>query len=603
MKILILRDDGGEPIARQLQHYIQCPVEVHSLTGSIPQDLDKTTICIMWPTSRRWIPDSRIDHPHRSRLVDVAETLLAKAKILAELGRAVLLVSLTVEPERPGLGLLSYRAFGERYFRDYVNLNLAERVSECSNIYMLDASRWYRRATKQDSRLRRYFLTKTDMNNEETRHAVEDIVGMVRAMEGIQKRVIALDLDNTLWGGILGECGSENLSLGGHDPIGEAYAMFQAELVKLQSRGVILVLVSKNDEKTALNAIQNHPEMVLNLSHFSAYRINWENKATNLKSISEELNLPLHHFIFIDDSKFERGVVNELLPMVMVPDWPTDPLLFVESLWGINELQSNNITDEDSSRGQMYAAERARVTAQKDLDYSSWLNSAELCLCVDILGIEQLTRAHQLFVKTNQFNTSMRRHSKDELLELMKSHVFLTYRLSDRFGEYGMIGVIGIAKSTIQDSIHITDFVLSCRAFDRGVQDAMIAFFIAPGLPIDIDYRATLKNKKSHSWLESNSLNTLSETYNGLVRLDKVKNSDHITVRLSPDVIDALLTMNRSINSPGMNAYASDGMRISSRFLSEIRVSGSSEPLDTKRQQPTFERNSNNVNCIASVER
>ena len=185
----------------------------------------------------------------------------------------------------------------------------------------------------------------------------------LRAVRGQSRKVVICDLDDTLWGGIVGDAGWENLRLGGHDPVGEAFADFQRELKALTRRGIILAMVSKNTEAVALEAIEKHPEMQLRKDDFAAWRINWDDKAQNIADLMEELNLGLDSAVFLDDNPVERARISEALPEVLVPNLPRDKMLFASTLRKLNCFDSATVSSEDRKRAAFYNAERDRRTS------------------------------------------------------------------------------------------------------------------------------------------------------------------------------------------------------------------------------------------------
>lgn len=539
MNFTLFRDEGGEPISRALKQY-GCDVVVHPLMGQFPHDLPDDGIAVVWPSARLRVQAALTGSANDHHLKLIADDLVDRVRTLATKCKYVLVVNLALEPERPGMAALAYRPSGDRYARDFVNLALAKQFADEPKIALIDGSRWYRRSGNGDSRRRRFYYTKTDLTAEEMRFAARDIFSFGKTMTDGPKRVIALDLDNTLWGGVVGDAGLAALKLGGHDPIGEAYKDFQNELLQLHQRGFLLALVSKNAEATALEAMVNHPEMVLRPDLFAAWQINWDDKATNLRRISAELNLPLNHFIFIDDSEFERGLVRSLLPEVAVPEWPTDPLMFVEALWEQEGLLSNSMTDEDQKRNSMYAAERQRIATRAAGGYDTWLADIDLQLTVDVLREPDIMRTEQLFSKTNQFNTTTRRLSTDDLLMERESQSLLVCRLSDRFGDYGLVSAIVWRLDDDKGVVTVTDFVLSCRAFDRGIEDAVVGCWAMQARAIDVCYSKTEKNHKSMEWLQKFTSADLSSLSSGVVRLAGIAPAVHVNLAITEEAVRAL---------------------------------------------------------------
>jgi FkbH-like protein len=266
-------------------------------------------------------------------------------------------------------------------------------------------------------------------------------------MDGAARRILILDLDDVLWGGIVGESGWEGLKLGGHDHLGEAFVDFQRALKGLTRRGIQLAIVSKNDESAALEAIDRHPEMQLRRDDFAGWRINWKDKAENVLELLADVGLGAESAVFVDNSAVERGRVASAIPAVLVPDWPEDPAKFHEALASLRCFDVPTVTPEDRSRTAMYASERDRknhLSAAGSL--AEWLESLAVSVTVEPLSDANLDRASQLFNKTNQMNLTTRRLSNSELAQWARggNRELLTFRVADRFGDSGLTGMVGL---------------------------------------------------------------------------------------------------------------------------------------------------------------
>ncbi len=273
------------------------------------------------------------------------------------------------------------------------------------------------------------------------------IRSLIDALRGRTRKLILLDLDNTLWGGIVGDDGWENLKLGGIDPIGESYALFQRQLAGLRRRGVLLGLVSKNEEAIALEAIRRHPGMVLKIDDFVGWRINWQDKAANIADLVAQLNLGLQSVVFIDDNPAERDRVRQALPEVLVPDWPADPAMYPVALKALGCFEMLQVSDEDRHRTALYHQERQREHAlDAAASREQWLASLGMKVRIRRLEAGSLPRATQLLNKTNQFNLSTRRLTEAALADwaAQTRHEMLTFEAEDRFGGYGLIGLLGL---------------------------------------------------------------------------------------------------------------------------------------------------------------
>ncbi len=394
-----------------------------------------------------------------------------------------------------GLGLLNMNAkVGPGYHLLRMNARLAEAVADDPNIHLLDAGRWVALAGAVASTPKLWHMGKIAFGPEVFRHAAADIKAAVRAIKGMRRKLVVLDLDDTLWGGIVGDAGWENLQLGGHHPIGEALAAFQRALKALTKRGILLGIVSKNTEAVALEAIDRHPEMALRRGDFAGWRINWDDKVKNLGELVADLNLGLDSVVFIDDNPAERARVREAYPQVLVPEWPADKMLYEKALVELTCFDSPALSEEDRARTRMYVSERQRNEMKNSAQsVEEFLASLGLRVTVDRLRSENLARAAQLLNKTNQMNLTTRRLTEVQFLHWagQEGHHVFVFRVSDRFDDYGLTGIASLAADGMRGEI--ADFVLSCRVMGRGVEQVMLHTLVESGRALGLgELRATL---------------------------------------------------------------------------------------------------------------
>jgi len=324
-----------------------------------------------------------------------------------------------------------------------------------------------------------WYLSKTPFHREIFFRAAGTVRSYLDGWKGGVRKLLVLDLDDTLWGGIVGDDGWENLRLGGHDGEGEAYADFQKKIHQLKQRGVILAVVSKNDEAVALHAFRTHPEMVLKEHDISAWKINWDDKAQNISAVAEELNLGLDSVVFLDDNPAERGRIRAALPSVYVPDMPHDKMLYPQFLDSLDVFNFSTFTEEDRNRSELYRQEKLRSEEQeKFMDMDTWLASLNITLTISPLRKDTVARAAQLLNKTNQMNLRTRRMSEDELWSWAgrKENLFRTVNVSDKFGNAGLTGLVSFSINN--DVAFVEDFVLSCRVMGRKVEETMLGFLV-----------------------------------------------------------------------------------------------------------------------------
>lgn len=399
-----------------------------------------------------------------------------------------------------GWGLLDMQ-IGIRHSLMHMNARLMENLKGANNIYLLDAERWLVTAGKQAFNPKLWYMAKVAYGNPVFKEAVRDIKAAFTAIGGGAKKLIVLDLDDVLWGGVVGDDGWENLVLGGHSAVGESFVHFQKTLKSLTKRGILLGIVSKNTESVALEAITKHPEMVLRLDSFVGWRINWQDKAQNVADLVAELNLGLQSVVFIDDNPIERARVREALPEVFVPEWTQDKLLYQQSLLELTCFDSTKLSQEDSERTQMYLTERKRSQLKNSVgSIEDWLESLEIQVDIQPLDEANLARTVQLLNKTNQMNLTTRRLSEKELLAWVgEPHNMLwTFRVKDKFGDQGLTGIASIELNN--GKAYVTDYILSCRVMGRKIEETLVATLVEYARKYKADevialYKPTAKNQ------------------------------------------------------------------------------------------------------------
>jgi FkbH-like protein len=360
------------------------------------------------------------------------------------------------------------------------NLVLAEKVAAQQNIILLDAGYWQASLGRPAYDPRMYAVAKILYSQSLFEKAANEIKAVVQGSLGQGKKVIVCDLDNTLWGGVVGDDGAQAIKLGAPDPVGECFQAFQTALKGLRSRGILLAICSKNDERFALSVIEEHPAMVLRKSDFAAWRINWSDKAGNLLALAEELNLGLDSFVFLDDSPQERDQVRQLLPQVFTPDLPTSPAELAPFVSSLNCFETASLGREDLERTNMYQAERSRKEALDVTgDVENWLRSLQIEVRAAPLSRECLPRAAQLLNKTNQFNLSLRRLDEKSLWDWATepSNSAYTFHVSDRFGDFGLTGLATLSLAGTE--ARIVDFVMSCRVMGKKIEEALLGYTVA----------------------------------------------------------------------------------------------------------------------------
>jgi FkbH-like protein len=329
------------------------------------------------------------------------------------------------------------------------------------------------------------------------------VARILAAQRGLSKKCLVLDLDNTVWGGVIGDDGLEGIIIGEGSAAGEAHLALQRYAKQLRERGVILAVCSKNDAKTAEAPFHEHPEMLLRRSDIAAFLANWDDKAENLKAIAARLNIGIDSLVFVDDNPVERARIRQSLPAVAVPELPSDVAHYVRCLSDAGYFEAVDFTPEDRQRAELYAAnaERAALLGSAQ-SMDDFLRGLEMSVVCGPFTTVDHSRIVQLFNKTNQFNTTTRRYTSEEVTHIAGLPNVLTFqfRLSDRIGDNGLVSAMILRPATdTEDVLEIDNWVMSCRVFGRGLEfEAMnIAVEAARRLGIKgfvADYIATPKN-------------------------------------------------------------------------------------------------------------
>jgi FkbH-like protein len=284
-----------------------------------------------------------------------------------------------------------------------------------------------------------------------------------------------LDLDNTLWNGVIGDDGLEGIVIGEGSALGEAHLALQRYAKSLKERGIVLAVCSKNDAEIAASAFDQHPEMLLRRDDFAAFQANWNDKAGNLVTIAKALNLGLDSLVFVDDNPAERARVRESLPEVAVPELPSDPAHYVRCLAEAGYFEAVSFTDEDRDRAGQYAANAKRDAlrgATQSMD--TYLRGLEMTVSYGPVRPVDLARSIQLLNKTNQFNTTTKRYTAEEFQTFVAADrdLALQFRLLDRFGDNGLVSIMLLRRpADLPETYQLENWVMSCRVFGRQLEE------------------------------------------------------------------------------------------------------------------------------------
>jgi FkbH-like protein len=330
----------------------------------------------------------------------------------------------------------------------------------------------------------------------------DHVARTIAAIRGKSKKVLVLDLDNTVWGGVIGDDGMEGIKIAQGDAIGEAHLAVQRLALDLRQRGIVLAVSSKNTDSVAREVFEKHPEMLLKINHIAVFQANWNDKATNIQAIADELSLGLDSFVFLDDNPVERGLVRKLLPQVAVPELPTEPALYARTLAAAGYFEAIAFAGEDLKRAGFYQDNARRASLQKQMGgVDAYLASLDMTITFQPFDSVGRARIVQLINKSNQYNLTTRRYTDPEIVEAENDPaVFgLQVRLSDTFGDNGMISVI-ICRPGEPQSWEIDTWLMSCRVLGRKVEHMVLREILAHARLAGISklhgvYKLTDRNK------------------------------------------------------------------------------------------------------------
>ncbi len=434
----------------------------------------------------------------------VEKTKNVYAKMLemihSKLPGSQIIISNFVSPFWGNLGNLEANyIFSQKNFFQLLNLSLTENKPSYVSILDMDGlasfigkKQWFDESA--------YFLNKSGFALPYIGYVCDLIARQFQAFVGKPNKCLVLDLDNTIWGGIVGDVGYDGIMLDPNDAEGEAYQAFQKYVLALKHRGIILAVCSKNDAENAKEPFEKNSNMILKLGDISSFVANWNDKASNIKLISEELNIGLDSFVFFDDNPTERALVKQFLPEITVIDVPEDPALYVRALDQAYAFEWNQITQEDISRSDSYAQNIERTTLMEScVDYNDYLKKLNMHIQVAAVEEKTLPRFSQLTNKSNQFNVRTQRYSEAEIDEMAKNknYELLTVSLCDKFTNYGIIACVVLR---FEDQVcYIDNWVMSCRVLKKTIENYTAEKIVSEAIKqnvkcIKAEYLRTKKN-------------------------------------------------------------------------------------------------------------
>lgn len=347
-----------------------------------------------------------------------------------------------------------------------------------------------------------YVSTEMVLSIDALPYVASRVMDIICAVKGQFKKCLILDLDNTVWGGVIGDDGIEGIQLGHGLGIGKAFTEFQMWVKKLKQRGIIICVASKNNEDTAKEPFEKHPDMVLKLSDIAVFQANWETKVDNIRTIQSILNIGFDSMVFLDDNPFERNMVRENIPGITVPELPEDPGEYLEYLYSLNLFETASYSQADKDRTKQYQVEAQRVSLQKTFsNEADFLKSLNMVSTVSEFTKFNTPRVAQLSQRSNQFNLRTVRYTEADIEALAQDPdvIDLSFTLEDKFGDNGLIAVIIMKKQDVE-TLFVDTWFMSCRVLKRGMENftlnTMVRYAKEQGYKRIVgEYLPTLKNK------------------------------------------------------------------------------------------------------------
>ena len=357
-----------------------------------------------------------------------------------------------------------------------LNYLLMEGCQQVKNVYLVDLDMIqseYGRNQFADPKL--YYIAKMPISLELLPEAAKRVVDTIQTLRGSVKKCVICDLDNTLWGGVIGDDGLNGIQIG-ELGTGHAFSELQMWLKDLKNRGILLAVCSKNNEENAKLPFEQHPEMVLKLEDFSMFVANWEDKAGNIRNIQRTLNIGMDSMVFLDDNPFERNLVRSLIPEICVPELPEDPALYLRYLRSLNLFETASYSADDAKRTQQYREESVRRSFETSFtSYDDYLQGLEMKAVAAPFDSFYYPRIAQLTQRSNQFNLRTVRYTEAQIEAVAKDddHLTIYFMLKDKFGDHGLISVVILDKQE-NATLFVNEWLMSCRVLKRGMEEFIV---------------------------------------------------------------------------------------------------------------------------------
>lgn len=440
----------------------------------------------------------------RSLIQDMLVSVTSLVESIRNRCRAKIILNNFKVPYYSPLGILDHKFYpGLKGMVSELNASLDQWGCTHENVHIFDyngAVAQFGAGKTEDRKLG--YATKSPVSFAFIRFIAVEYMRYILPMRSKNKKCLVLDLDNTLWGGVAGEDGLNGITLDTDGP-GKCFYDFQKEILNLYHKGILLAINSKNNPEDALEIIESHPHMLLRKKHFTALKMNWNDKATNIRQIAEELNIGMNSMVFIDDNPVEREYISTLLPEVTVVQMPEDPAKYADTLRGLPDFELLSLTEEDLRRNELYQANTERREAlQSFSSLEDYLASLKTEITVESAKPFTIPRISQLTLKTNQFNMTTMRYQTVDIEKIIKSgeYLVLSCSVNDRFGDSGISGVCIVKFEG--DVATIEAFLLSCRVLGRHIEYAFLSAVIEilRKKNISVIYAKYVKTPKSQAY-------------------------------------------------------------------------------------------------------
>lgn len=361
-----------------------------------------------------------------------------------------------------------------------INLGLMQSATANKKLFLIDLNGIKIKLGEVFCNQAQYCNSKMAISLEALPEVAFQVVSIIKAIQGKVKKCVVLDLDNTLWGGVIGDDGLDGIELG-ELGVGHAFSEFQLWLKELKRRGILLCVCSKNNEEIAKEPFEKHPDMVLRLEDITMFVANWEDKASNIQYIRDTLNIGMDSMVFIDDNLFERELVKSLIPEITVPDMPEDPVYYRSFLQSLNLFETASYSENDDKRTKQYQEELGRNELQRNYeDFNDYLKSLEMKGYAGSFERYWYPRIAQLSQRSNQFNLRTIRYTEEDIEHIAadNSYITLYFTLEDKFGDYGLVSVV-ILKRQNESTAFVDTWLMSCRVLKRGMEEFVANSVIA----------------------------------------------------------------------------------------------------------------------------